>query len=402
MSVKKVEFRSHEGNVLRGLLHLSNKPASVFAIFTHCFTCSKDLKSIKTISSELARNGISVLRFDFTGLGESEGDFSETNFTTTTMDIVSAAEFLEKNYFPPELLIGHSLGGAAVLQIADRIESSKAVVTIAAPSEPSHILKHIGDKKDQIDHEGEASVQIEGRPFRIKKQFLDDLEKNNMKKKIENLRRSLLILHSPFDNTVGIDNATGIFTAAKHPKSFISLGNSDHLISNSDDAVYTGKIISSWAGKYLEMDRGIKNERENNPLTVINEKYSYSSYIISGDHTMVSDEPVASGGDDLGPDPYRYLLSSLGSCTCMTLRMYSDRKKWSLDAVRVTLRHEKIHASDCEDCETKEGKIDRITRIIKLIGDLKPDQKKRLLEIADKCPVHRSLKSEISIKTELE
>jgi len=402
MSVKKVEFKNDSGTVLRGLLHLSNKPDSVYAIFAHCFTCSKDLKSVKTICNELARKGISVLRFDFTGLGESEGNFSDTNFSTNTLDIVSAADYLENNYAPAELLIGHSLGGAAVIQIAEKISSSKAVVTIAAPSEPSHVLRHMKDKKDRIDSQGEATVLIAGRPFKIKKQFLDDLEESGMKNKIGNLRKALLVMHSPFDNTVGIDNATAIFVTAKHPKSFITLDNADHLISSRHDALYTGRVIAAWADRYIERDPGNERRQDDKTVKVINDKYSYSTYIRTGEHLLVSDEPISSGGDDLGPDPYKYLLSSLGSCTCMTLRMYSNRKKWPLDTIKVSLSHEKIYAADCEDCETKEGKIDRITRRIELAGDLSSEQKERLIEIADKCPVHRTLNSEISIRTELD
>lgn len=402
MSVKKIEFEGQDGNKLRGLLHLSNRPDSAFALFAHCFTCSKDLKSVSAISKELARNGVSVLRFDFTGLGESEGEFSDTNFTTNVLDLVKAAEFLEKNYSPAELLIGHSLGGAAVLQSADKIDSSKAVVTIAAPSEPSHVLKLIQNNKDEIRSEGEASVNISGRKFRIKKQFLDDLEKQGMEKKIRDLGKALLVMHAPFDNIVGIDNATGIFLPAKHPKSFVSLDSADHLLSNRTDARYVGSVISSWSSRYIKNISYMHEPvSDGETVEVVNHKHSYTTYIRKDNHLVVSDEPVSAGGDDLGGDPYSYLLGSLGSCTAMTLRMYAERKGWPLDRVSVVLTHKKIHASDCSECETREGKIDQLERNITVTGELSNDQRSRLVEIADKCPVHKTLTSETVIRTKI-
>lgn len=400
MAAEKVEFKGENGNTLRGILHLSNKPGSPFALFAHCFTCSKDLKAISTLSKRLAQKGISVLRFDFTGLGESEGEFSDTGFSTNVGDIVSAAGFLEKNYSPVDILIGHSLGGAAVLQSSEHIPSAKAVVTIASPSEPSHVKKILKTGIEEISRTGEGVVNIAGRSFRIKKEFLDDLESHSMERKITNLRKALLVMHSPIDNIVGIDNATAIFVPAKHPKSFISLDNADHLLSRRNDAEYAAEVIASWSERYIKSPGdGATSSSGQGDVEVVNGKFGYTTYISVNGHEMTVDEPVNLGGDDLGADPYSYLLGALGSCTAITIRMYSERKNWRLENIRIVLNHEKIHASDCAECETAEGKVDRIDRKIILEGDLSEEQKSRLLEIADKCPVHKSLKSEISIRT---
>lgn len=397
--MKRIKFRNKEGKTLKGILHLSNKRLSPFAVFAHCFTCSKNLKSVSSICKELVRNGISVLRFDFTGLGESEGDFAETNFSTNVDDIVSATRYLENNYSQVKLLIGHSLGGAAVLQSAHRVPSCRAVVTIGAPADPSHVLKHIESRRSEVESEGEAVVKISGRNFKIKKHFLDDLEKSSMKDKISNLRKALLVMHAPGDNIVGIDNASNIFLPAKHPKSFVTLDTADHLISDRSDAVYTGCVISSWAKRYIFDTQDM--DHENGKLVAVNDRHSFATYIYTGDYLMVSDEPDTSGGEDLGPDPYMYLLSSLGSCTAMTLRMYAERKGIPLEFIRVFLAHKKIHASDCAECETEEGRVDYIEKEIELNGELSDEQRSRLMEIAEKCPVNRSLKSEVFIKSTL-
>lgn len=404
MPVQKLDFEGSNGAILRGILHISDTPGSPFAIFAHCFTCSKDLIAVKTIASEISQNGVSVLRFDFTGLGESEGDFPDTSFTTNVSDLIYASEFLAANYSPVQLLIGHSLGGAAVLQAAGEIPSCTAVVTISSPSEPSHVLKLFKEDIKEIEKRGEGNVEIEGREFKIKKQFIDDLEKNNMNLKISNLKKALLVMHSPIDNVVGIDNASNIFLPAKHPKSFISLDNADHLLSKSEDAKYVGSVISSWSKRFLTADAENtvpENADDEGAVVVINEKHSYTSRIYNGDHIMIADEPESKGGDDQGPDPYTYLLGSLGSCTAITLRMYSKRKNIPLEDIRVILRHRKVHASDCEECETVHGKVDYINRDLELSGDLTGEQRSKLLDIADKCPVHRTLHSEIVIKTRL-
>jgi uncharacterized OsmC-like protein/alpha/beta superfamily hydrolase len=404
MQLKKLQFKNKDGHTLSARLDLplEGKPAA-FALFAHCFTCSKNIKAIAHISRALTREGIAVLRFDFTGLGESEGDFAETNFSSNVDDLIMAAEFLKSDYHAPKILIGHSLGGAAVIQAAGRIPSSKAVVTIAAPADPQHLTHALGSATQTIKSHGEAEVSLAGRTFKLKKQFLDDLQFINMKETLNNLNKALLVLHSPIDQTVAIENAAQIFQAARHPKSFISLDKADHLLSSPEDSLYAGSVIAAWALKYIGAEK--QDEPENKPadnhvITRIG-KSELVTDIIAGGHRLVADEPISSGGSNLGPTPYDYLMAGLGACTAMTLRLYADRKDWPLDSVTVRLNHQKIHAADCEACETKEGRLDQIERQIELAGALNDQQEERLLQIANRCPVHRTLKSEIMIQTAL-
>ena len=369
-----------------------------WALFAHCFTCSKDLRAIGAISRALNREGIAVMRFDFTGLGESEGDFADTNFSSNVDDLEAAAQYLEGEHIAPRILIGHSLGGAAVLQAAHRLESVQAVSTIAAPSDPEHVTNLLSESLQEIEETGQANVTLAGRTFTIRKQFLDDLERARMEETIQSLGRALLIFHSPLDQIVGIDNAAQIFEAAKHPKSFVSLDEADHLLTDPSDAEYIGSVLAAWAQKYL--DREEVSERSEGQV-VTRTGASYQTEIAAGRHSLVSDEPEDVGGDDAGPTPYDLLLSALGACTGMTLRMYADRKDWPLEDVAVHLTHEKIHAADCEHCETNNGKIDRIEREVEVEGDLSEEQRDRLLEIANKCPVHRTLHSEIDVQSRL-
>jgi uncharacterized OsmC-like protein/alpha/beta superfamily hydrolase len=405
MQLKKLEFKNKDGHTLSARLDLpvGGKPAA-FALFAHCFTCSKNTKAIAHISRALTREGIAVLRFDFTGLGESEGNFSDTNFSSNVDDLITAADFLKSDYQAPQILIGHSLGGAAVIQAAGRIPSSKAVATIAAPADPRHLTHALGSAIQTIKRQGEAEVSLAGRTFKLKKQFLDDLQFVNMKETLKNLSKALLVLHSPIDETVAIENAAQIFQAARHPKSFISLDKSDHLLSNSQDSLYAGSVIAAWALKYIgaaQQQGKPKNKTADNQVITQIGKSGLVTDIMADGHSLVADEPVSSGGSDLGPTPYDYLMAGLGACTAMTLRLYADRKDWPLDSVTVRLNHQKIHAEDCETCETKEGRLDQIARQIELTGALDDQQKNRLLQIANRCPVHRTLKSEIIIKTEL-
>jgi len=370
-----------------------------YAIFAHCFTCSKDLTAARNITRSLNSEGIGVIRFDFTGLGESEGEFSDTNFSSNVDDLITVFNYAKESNTTPQIIIGHSLGGTAVLMAASKIPELKAVTTIGAPADPPHLLKLFGKNVGEIKQKGYAEVNIGGRPFKIKKQFVEDLENTNLSTIISNLGKSLLVLHSPQDSIVDIGNAAEIYGHAKHPKSFVSLDGADHLLSNKEDSNYVGKMIAAWASKYITANEDKLESRGKVDVQIGDN--GYTTDIMAYGHPLIADEPESAGGNDLGPSPYGLLLSSLGACTGITLKMYANRKNWDLDQVLVHLSHDRIYAVDCKECETKSGKIDRIERKIKLKGKLDNKQKQRLMEIADRCPVHRTLHSEIMVKTSM-
>jgi uncharacterized OsmC-like protein/alpha-beta hydrolase superfamily lysophospholipase len=401
MRSEKFEFPNAKGERLAALLDLPIGRPNAFALFAHCFTCGKDNLAAKRIAEQLAMSGIAVLRFDFTGLGASEGEFANTHFSSNVEDVVAAADHLRKAYTAPAILIGHSLGGAAVLAAAHRIPEARAVVTIAAPSDPAHVVGLFKDHVEAIRAQGELEVTLAGRPFRIKRELLDDVAEQKLHECLTTLHKALLVFHSPTDDTVGIENATYLFTHAKHPKSFVSLAGADHLLGKRSDAVYVANMIAAWAARYLEEAEGMTGEELETGTVLVREtgQGRYQQEVLSGPHRFLADEPVKVGGLDSGPGPYDLLLAGLGACTSITLRIYAEHKKLPLSRVSVRLAHNKIHAEDCENCETKEGMIDHIDRAITLEGDLTPEQRKRLMEIADKCPVHRTLESEVEIKT---
>ncbi|HET7163684.1 MAG TPA: bifunctional alpha/beta hydrolase/OsmC family protein [Pseudolabrys sp.] len=401
MRTERLQFANAKGEKLAALIDLPLGKPVAFALFAHCFTCSKDNLAAKHISERLAMCGIGVLRFDFTGLGMSEGEFADTHFSSNVDDLVAAGDHLRKTYGAPAILIGHSLGGAAALAAAHRIPDAHAVVTIAAPSDPAHVVGLFKDHVDKIREQGQVEVQLAGRPFRIKREFLDDVAQQRIEDCLANLRKALLVFHSPTDDIVGIENASRIFITAKHPKSFVSLAGADHLLSKKNDAIYVADVIAAWAERYLEQPAERSDEQIEVGIVLVRETGGgkFQQEVMSGPHRFLADEPVKAGGLDSGPGPYDLLLASLGACTSMTLRLYADGKKLSLDRVSVRLTHNRIHAEDCLNCETKEGMIDRIDRNITLEGALSADERKRLLEIADKCPVHRTLESEIEIRT---
>ncbi|MHC1729456.1 MAG: alpha/beta fold hydrolase [Syntrophobacteraceae bacterium] len=404
MQFQKLYFENSDGKRLAARLDLPiDKKPHAFAIFAHCFTCTKNFNAVVNIDRALTMQGIAVLRFDFTGLGESEGDFSQTNFTTNVSDLVAAAEFLTKTFEAPKLLVGHSLGGAAVLQAAGKIPSTLAVCTIASPADLSNVLRFLGDDHgERLAREGEALINISGRDFKIRKQFLDDLQQNSMEAMIRNLRKPLLIFHSPVDQIVSIENAGRIFTAARHPKSFISLDRADHLLANREDSLYVGSVLAAWALKYLHapVKKEISEIADNRVVTRTGKK-GFRTEIVANGHNLVADEPIPVGGANTGPTPYDLLVSALGACTGMTLRMYADRKKLPLDAITVRLKHQKIHAKDCADCAEQSSKVDFIEREIELEGDLDQPIRERLLEIANRCPVHRTLESSTKVASKL-
>lgn len=404
MHSERLMFPGSQGSLLAGRLESPDVTPIAYAVFAHCFTCSKDLKAVGWISRALVEQGVAVFRFDFTGIGESSGDFSETDFSSNLDDLVAAADFLRREREAPRLLVGHSLGGTAVLAATERIPEVHAVATIAAPSDTEHLRNVLVRLAPELEERGEAEVHLGGaRPFRIRRQLLDDLAEDHLHGILAHLRRPLLVFHSPVDNVIGIEHAERIFAAAKHPKSFVSLGLADHLLTDERDARFVGHVLGAWARRYLEGTQAEVEPAEAGAQgeVVVTEVAGLAQTIRARKHRLTADEPLEVGGTDTGPGPYELLLASLGACTSMTLRLYSNRKELPLERVRVTLRHSKIHAEDCARCETKEGKLDRIEREIELLGPLTDEQRARLLEIADKCPVHRTLKSEIEISTRL-
>ena len=404
MVPERFDFPNAAGELLAARLERPSQEPIAYALFAHCFTCSKDSLAARRISEALTTRGIAVLRFDFTGLGSSEGDFANTHFSSNVADVVAAADHLRKTRRAPALLIGHSLGGAAVLAAAAAVPETRTVVTIAAPSDPGHVTGLFRDRVEAIRAGGDGEVEIGGRRFRIRREFLDDVAEQRLLERVKDLRKALLVFHSPVDATVGIDNASKIFAAAKHPKSFVSLADADHLLSRRGDAVYVANVLAAWAERYLDAAptaAGAGAEPRAVEVTETREG-KFQQAIAVGPHRIVADELVAVGGLDSGPNPYDLLLAGLGACTAMTLRLYADRKNLPLERVSVSLRHGKIHAVDCAACETKEGMIDRIDRAITLEGPLDDAQRVKLGEIADKCPVHRTLTSEIDIRTVLE
>jgi putative redox protein len=405
MQFQKIYFKNHDGKRLAARLDmpLDERPTA-FAVFAHCFTCTKNFNAVVNIDRALAFHGIAVLRFDFTGLGESEGDFAETSFSTNVADLVAAADFLADSFEAPRLLVGHSLGGAAVIHAAQKIPSVEAVSTIAAPAELSGLLRYIEEQDLQKLQDGAAtSIKIEGKDFRIKKQFLDDLKQSSMEAAAHALKRPLLIFHSPADRIVPIDNAAKIYAAALHPKSFISLDRADHLLSNREDSLYVGSVLAAWASKYLKTTESkfVQPQPSDNRITARTGKVGFRTDIVANGHSLIADEPISVGGSNTGPNPYDLLVSALGACTGMTVRMYADRRKLPLDGVTVRLRHEKVHALDCVGCDDPECKIDLIEREIELEGELDHETRLKLLEIAGRCPVHRTLESGSRITTKL-
>jgi len=372
-----------------------------YALFAHCFTCTKDIFAASRIAEGLTSQGIAVLRFDFTGLGASEGEFANTNFSSNVGDLIAAANHMREHLAAPEILIGHSLGGAAVLVAAGQVPETRAVVTIGAPADPSHVAHIFQNSVEQIEASGEAEVLLAGRPFRIQKQFIDDIRAQNLEAAVRTLKKALLVFHAPGDQIVGIENASQIFQAAKHPKSFVSLDNADHLLSRRTDAIYVAEVIAAWAERYIHDEAPATAKPQAVPGTVAvaeTRTGKFTNAVVTGSgHMLIADEPPSVGGDDTGPTPYDLLLAALGACKSMTMRMYADRKGYKLGRAEVRLSHDKIHAEDCEQCETETGKVDRIMTEITISGDLSENERQKIFEIAERCPVHRTMTGEIII-----
>ncbi|UGY91234.1 bifunctional alpha/beta hydrolase/OsmC family protein [Streptomyces gobiensis] len=398
---EKLTFPGSGGHPLAARLELPHGPPRAYALFAHCFTCGKDAVAATRISRGLAQHGIAVLRFDFTGLGQSGGDFGNTDFSSNVEDLVRAADHLRDQFAAPALLVGHSLGGAAVLAAAHRIPEVRAVATLGAPADPAHVTHLLTADREQIESEGEAVVRLAGRGFRIRREFLSDIAAQPQQQRIAALGAPLLVLHSPQDEFVGVDNARQIFDAGRHPKSFIALDGADHLLTSRADANYAATVLAAWADRYVPDQPGADGAPQATEGSVVVAEVgtgSFAQEITAGPHLLQADEP-SPVGTDTGPSPYDLLLAALGACTSMTVRMYAERKQWPLDHVTVTLRHDKIHAEDCANCDTQAGQLDRIERHIRLEGNLDTTQRERLVEIAEKCPVHRTLHSEVHIRT---
>jgi uncharacterized OsmC-like protein/alpha-beta hydrolase superfamily lysophospholipase len=401
MTTEKLEFEGHDGSKLAARLDLPAGRVRATALFAHCFTCSKDILPARRIAQRLTSAGIAVLRFDFTGLGHSEGEFANTTFTSNVADLVRAADTLRARDLAPTMLIGHSLGGAAVLRAAGEIGGIKAVVTLAAPFAPDHVTHNFADHLDEITREGSAEVNLGGRTFTIGREFVEDIRAETLTPAIHDLKAALLVMHAPRDAIVGIDNAEAIFRAALHPKSFVTLDDADHLISRGEDAEYAASVIAAWAERYLDL--GTADAAEGAPEGVVRvqeaDPEGFLQDVTHGPHHLYADEPESFGGTDRGLSPYGFLSAGLGACTSMTIRMYARRKDWPLTDVRVDVTHSKVHAEDA-DPDTPSGKVDEFRRVIRLTGDLSGDQRDKLMEIADKCPVHKTLHQENRIVTE--
>ncbi|MCW5519759.1 OsmC family protein [Aureitalea sp. L0-47] len=402
MNIQKITFQNEDGQQLSGRLELPavQKPHT-FALFAHCFTCNKNLGAVRNISRALSSAGFGVLRFDFTGLGESDGEFADTNFSGNVEDLIAASDYLANNHQAPALLVGHSLGGAAAIFAASEIESIKAVATIGAPSNPVHVTHLLKSSIEEIESKGKSVVNIGGRDFTIKKQFLDDLKSKSLPDVAGDLRKALLVMHSPQDTIVGIKNAEEIYIAARHPKSFVSLDGADHLLMRREDSEYAGKVIAGWASRYVNIPKDNNLKTSHDTVAVLSGKEGFTTDMKVGNHYMVADEPEHVGGNDFGPNPYEYVSAGLSACTAMTVQMYVRRKGWDLQNIEVHTSYSKEHAEDCENCQTDSAKIDTFRREIKFEGNLDEKQIKRMLEIADKCPVHRTLHSETQVITTL-
>ncbi len=399
---ENITFVNRSKDKISGVLHVSEtQPVKAYAIFAHCFTCSKNINAAVHIAEELATHGIATLRFDFTGLGSSSGDFTETNFSSNVQDIIDASEFLRSEYQAPELLVGHSLGGTAMLAAAAHINSAKAVASLGSPATPEHVLHHLHASMHEIENHGEAEVSLAGRTFTFTKSFVDDAIAYKIN--LRELNKALLVMHSPTDSTVSVDEAATIYQQARHPKSFISLENTDHLLSRASDSIYASKVLAAWATRYISQAEATTkiSTQDNKVVASADTTQGFLNLVNANGHHLTGDEPIRFGGTNYGPSPYDYLSTALGTCTTMTLNMYARHKKLPVDNVTVTVEHLKEHAQDCMECEKTQKKVDVFTRTIKIKGELSEEQRQRMLQIADRCPVHQTLHDEVEIKSTL-
>jgi putative redox protein len=404
MNNQKLKIENRKGHKLQAYLELpANQKPNYFAIFAHCFTCSSSLGAVRNISRALTNHGFGVVRFDFTGLGRSEGEFADSHFSANVDDLIAVNDFLKQHYKAPSLLVGHSLGGAAVLVAASKLDNVKAVATVGAPANVSHVKHLFSHGIEDIKNKGRVEVNIGGRPFKIDEEFVSDFDKTDLPEIVKSLKKPLLILHSPVDTIVGVKNAHELYHNAHHPKSFVSLDNADHLLSNTQDSLYVGDMIGTWVKRYFPQQENRLLDTSGEQLVAhLNLKEdNFTTTIQTANHSFIADEPNSIGGDDFGPSPYDFLSAGLAACTVMTLKMYAERKKWDLQEVYAHITYSKKHSDDLMLDLDKPTRIDHLSKKLTLIGDLDEKQRQRLKEIASKCPVHKTLLSEIVIETEL-
>lgn len=407
-TTERITFTNPSGQMLSARLDLPEGGCRFYALYVHCFTCSKDLLPASRICRFLAAQGIGVLRFDMTGLGASEGDFAETNFETNIGDILSAVEAMTRASKEPSLLIGHSLGGTAAIVASGHIPSLKAVVSINAPSHPRHVKKRFLDQEDKIVKEGSAEVMVEGRPFVIKKHFLEALEETDMQTILQNLTVPLLVMQAPDDSIVHQQNGFDLFAAAKNPKSFCALPGADHLLTDLKSSEYVASMIKAWSAPYIAETHGTLSSSPIESVVVAeNKKGKFTQDVTWGEHIFRADEPVEiAGGLGTGPSPYDFLTAALGACTSMTLRMYADLKKIPVEHISVRVQHHKEDRPEEKEILTtlplkKPDQMDVFSREISIEGPVTAEQKASLLTIAEKCPVHKTLSRRSEIVTKL-
>ncbi len=404
MNNQRLKIENKKRNKLQAYIELTeNQKPNHFAIFAHCFTCSSSLSAVRNISRALTNHGFGIVRFDFTGLGRSEGEFADSHISANVDDLIAVSDFIKEHYEAPSLLVGHSLGGAAVLVAASKLDNIKAVATVGAPATISHVKHLFSHGIDDIKNKGRVAVNIGGRPFKIDEEFVSDFDKTDLPAVVKALRKPLLILHSPTDTIVGIKNAEQLYNNAHHPKSFVTLDDADHLLSKTRDSSYAGDIIGAWVKRYFPQQENKMLDTSGEQLVAhLNLKEdNFTTTIQTAKHNFIADEPDSVGGDDFGPSPYDFISAGLAACTVMTLKIYAERKKWDLQEVYAHITYSKKHSDDLMLDVDKPTRIDHLSKKLTFIGDLDESQRQRLKEIASKCPVHKTLQSEIIIDTEL-
>lgn len=404
MENHKLEITNDKGYRLNAFLELPpNRRPAYFAIFAHCFTCNNNLNAVRHISTALTVHGVGVVRFDFTGLGKSEGTFAESHFSSNVADLVAVYRYMDSHFEAPALMVGHSLGGAAVLAAADRLPALKAVATIGAPSSIDHVKKHFDLIKGEENGDADYEVHIGGRPFLINNTFLEEMEKTDLLAIVKRLHKPVLFLHSPGDQIVGIENAQHLYEHAVHPKSFVSLDHADHLLSKKADSIYTADMIAAWSARYMPVEENIMLNNYGEQIVAYLDlgQSKFTTNLQTPRHAFIADEPLEAGGENMGPSPYDYLSAALAACTTMTVRLYAERKAWDLQEVFVYITYTHKHEDDMKDGTITPGHLEVFSKKLRFVGNLDEVQKERLKEIAAKCPVHQTLSLPAHIETSL-